>query len=317
MTPWIDGLPPAATARVQRQRASGTAGSLLSVPAAAGVRAAGLTPAGEVFGCCVVNLGWSGSSCGGYGLGQGGLVGYQTPVVSSDSTNRYANGFGPYARAVETAWQGALDRLLAEARALGADGVVGIRTSRRHVDGSAHEFSALGTAVRVLDPAAAPELSARHGVWSAGLSGEDCAAAILSGFVPRGLAFGLTVTTKHEDWTLKQQRSSWQNTEVTGLTELLQTARTGARKRLAAAATRVSGRGDLVVTEAWVRQFDTACLQEHDLNAEAAFVGTVLTEVPHRVRGAGPRPVPVIPLSDGGLGSAPSRTGTSTRRARR
>jgi len=314
VTPWIDGLPPAATARVQRQRASGTAGSLLSVPAAAGVRAAGLAPVGEVFGCYVVNLGWSGGSCGGYGLGQGAL-GYQTPVISSDSTNRYANGFGPFARAVETAWHGALDRLLAEARALGADGVVGIRTSRRHVDGNAHEFSALGTAVRVLDPAAAPELSGRQGVWSAGLSGEDCAAAILSGFVPRGLAFGLTVTTKHEDWTLKQQRSSWQNTEVTGLTELLQTARLGARQRLAAAAARISGRGDLVVTESWVRQFDTACIQEHDLNAEAAFVGTVLTEIPRRARGAGPRPLPVLPLFDGGLRPAASRT--STRRAPR
>ncbi|MGI4894174.1 MAG: heavy metal-binding domain-containing protein [Janthinobacterium lividum] len=315
MTPWIDGLPPAATARVQRQRASGTAGSLLSVPAAAGVRAAGLAPAGEVFGCYVVNLGWSGGFCDGYGLGQGGLTSYQTPVVSSDSTNRFANGFGPFARAVETAWQGALDRLLAEARALGADGVVGIRTSRRHVDGNAYEFSALGTAVRVLDAAAAPELSGRQGVWSAGLSGEDCAAAILSGFAPRGIAFGLTVATKHEDWALRQQRNSWQNTEVTGLTELLQRARLGARRRLATSAAKIAKHGDLVVTEARVQQFDTACNQELDLNAEATFVGTVLIEIPGRARGAGPRPVPVLALSDGGLRPAQSRT--STRRAPR
>jgi len=315
VTPWIDGLPPAATARVQRQRASGTAGSLLSVPAAAGVRAAGLVPAGEVFGCYVVNLGWSGGFCGGYGLGQGGLFGAQTPVVSSSSTNRYAGGYGPFTRAVETAWQGALDRLLAEARALGADGVVGVRTSRRHVDGNAHEFSALGTAVRVLDPAAAPHLSGRQGVWSAGLSGEDCAAAILSGFAPRGLVFGMTVTTKHEDWLLRQQRSSWQNTEVTGLSELLLTARSGARQRLAAAAEGITRRGDLVVTETRVRQFEVACGQERDVNAEATFVGTVLTEVPGRARTAAPRPLPVLPLSDDGLRRSPSRT--STRRAPR
>ncbi|MFD0482861.1 hypothetical protein ACFQ46_09670 [Kineococcus sp. GCM10028916] len=62
MSPWAGGLPPAALARVTRQRAGGATGSFLSAPGAAAVAAAGLAPVGEVFGCLVMNLGWSGVS---------------------------------------------------------------------------------------------------------------------------------------------------------------------------------------------------------------------------------------------------------------
>src|SRR5947209_18515933 len=76
----LAGLPPAAVERVRHQRSSGVRGSLLSAPAAAAVRSAGLEPVGEVFGCIVVAFGWSGGSCGyGYGwnttYGGGGPVG--------------------------------------------------------------------------------------------------------------------------------------------------------------------------------------------------------------------------------------------------
>src|SRR5690349_15304769 len=60
----LAGLPPAALERVRHQRASGVRGSLLSAPAAAAVRSAGLEPVGEVFGCIVVAFGWSGGACG-------------------------------------------------------------------------------------------------------------------------------------------------------------------------------------------------------------------------------------------------------------
>src|SRR3954468_17937077 len=60
----LRGLPPAAVDRVRHQRASGVRGSLLSAPAAAAIRSAGLEPVGEVFGCIVVTLGWTGGGCG-------------------------------------------------------------------------------------------------------------------------------------------------------------------------------------------------------------------------------------------------------------
>src|SRR5947208_16946040 len=60
----LAGLPAAAVERVRHQRASGVRGSLLSAPAAAAIRSAGLEPVGEVFGCIVITLGWTLGGCG-------------------------------------------------------------------------------------------------------------------------------------------------------------------------------------------------------------------------------------------------------------
>jgi hypothetical protein len=51
-------LPPVARARVDRFAGSGLRTSLLTVPGAVGVEAAGLTPIGEVMGCIVERMGW-------------------------------------------------------------------------------------------------------------------------------------------------------------------------------------------------------------------------------------------------------------------
>src|SRR3954463_1492500 len=68
----LRGLPPAAVNRVRHQRASGVRGSLLPGAGAAAVRSIGLEPVGEVFGCVVVTLGWTGGGCGyGYGWNRG------------------------------------------------------------------------------------------------------------------------------------------------------------------------------------------------------------------------------------------------------
>ena len=89
MSDWVDGLPPAAHDRVQRQRRSGTASSLFSAPAAAAARSAGLAPVGEVFGCLVMHLGWSNNGCGWYGQmggwGAQGMFGGVSPVHSTNS----------------------------------------------------------------------------------------------------------------------------------------------------------------------------------------------------------------------------------------
>ena len=50
---------------------------------------------------------------------------------------------------------------------------------------------------------------------------------------PAGVAFGYSLALKHEDWQLRQQRSTWTNQEVDGLTELLGAARADARRALA------------------------------------------------------------------------------------
>ncbi|WP_147430157.1 heavy metal-binding domain-containing protein [Frondihabitans australicus] len=331
MSGWTNGLPPAAHDRVARQRASGTAGSLFSAPAAAAAKSAGLVPIGEVFGSLVMNLGWSGTGCnfygmygrggaggfggggfnGGGGFAAGGLFGgnmmnYQTPVTTSGDHGGYA-GFAPYVKAFEHGWHGAIQRMLAEALALGAEGVVGVKVSRVRIDQSAYEFAAIGTAVRSVDTSLVAR--PREGtVWYANLSAEDCASAIHSGFQPSEMALGLSVATKHEDYVLKQQRSSWAgNQEIEGLTLLVNAARHDARNQLVARARRDGGAGaDLVITNTDVTEFETPCGEEIDLHAEAVFIGTILVPGPMRAFRTRDRPgsaavTTVLPLSDPGV----------------
>jgi uncharacterized protein YbjQ (UPF0145 family) len=340
----LAGLPPAAVDRVRHQRASGVRGSLLSAPAAAAIRSAGLEPVGEVFGCIVVAFGWSGGSCGyaygwnttfpggggpmgGYGgrgrvpgtvgggiaggttanrggatwtAGGWGLGGPVTPVVVSGDMPASRFGWArPYAEAVEHALGEAHRRMLAEAAALGADGVLGITRSVTHLDARIEEYATLGTAVRHVDPA----LGRRPGAtpWAATLTGEDVASAASAGFRPAGVAFGYSLALKHEDWQLRQQRGSWTNQEVDGLTELLAAGRADARRSLARqarTAAQANGRsdGEVVVTDSSVRTFERVCTGEQkDLMAEALFVGTVLT--PHPSGPSRPRTLTVLPLT--------------------
>jgi len=336
----LRGLPPAAVDRVRHQRASGVRGSLLTAPWAAAVRSAGLEPIGEVFGCIVVTLGWTGGGCGyGYGWNRGpggwtgssagipgtfggGIAGgtsagsgrrmappdwqagyfgmgvgggWRTPVVVSGdmAASRFAWA-RPYAEAVQHAWSEAHDRMLAEARALGADGVLGITRRATRIGGTGHEYASLGTAVRFVDPGL--RRPSRGTPWAATLTAEDCAAAASAGFLPAGVATGYSIALKHEDYQLRQQRSTWNNTEVDGLTELLSAARADARRSLAAKARQLSAGGELVVTASSLHTGERPCGEEKDVTAEALFVGTVL--VPHPApSGRLGRALTVLPLT--------------------
>jgi uncharacterized protein YbjQ (UPF0145 family) len=309
MAAGIDGLPPSARDRIERQRASATTGSLLSAPAAAALRSAGLAPVGEVFGCLAMQLGWTSSACGWYGNGAPAWLGnpstgwgYSTtsPVRTTGGASGSYAAFGPYVKAFEQGWHGAIDRMLAEAGALDAEGVVGVAVGRSQLDGQAWEFSALGTAVRSTDRSLTGPPGA-GGPWHTDLTAEDTAAAILSGLMPLGIAFGISVATKHEDWALKQQRSTWSNTEVDGLTELVTAARADARTRITRRAA-ATGAGQLVITRMGLSEFETPCGQEVDMHAEAVMVGTVLAPSPSapfrtRSRPGTAQVLPVMPLS--------------------
>jgi uncharacterized protein YbjQ (UPF0145 family) len=302
-------LPPAARSRIDAQRSSGVAGSLLSAPATAALRGAGLAAAGEVFGCLVMNVGWSGTTgCGAYGSGFSGNFGglgvgtsqWTSPVLTTEGGAW--NAFGAYVQAYESAWHGAVRRMLLEAAALGAEGVVGVRVTRSHLTGSAWEFAALGTAVTVLDRSLVGQDADRH-VWAADLTAEDVAAAVHSGRQPRGMAMGLAISTKHEDWQMRQQRASWSGTEVTGLSGLLHASRDAARNRVTASASRLGG-GTLVVTAMGTREFETACGdKETDLHAETVIQGTVLGPSPQAAFRTASRPgtadvLSVLPVTD-------------------
>lgn len=309
--------------RIERQRASGVRSSFFSAPAAAAAGSAGLAPVGEVFGCLVMSLGWAGTGCnwmnsgtfngqfggafgGSFGSGPGGgggVFGFPyasaiSPITTSGDGGKYS-GFTPYVKAFESAWNGAVQRMLAEARELGADGVVGVRITRTLLESRVWEFTALGTAVRSTDPILVPR-STNHGeVWCTTLSAEDTASAILSGFLPHETVLGLSVSTKHEDWQLRQQRTGWVNQEVDGMSQLIQAARNEARARLAARATH-SGAAELVVTQMDLREFETECTSQQDgrdLHAESTVIGTTLVPVPRfHLRSTPARVLTVLPL---------------------
>ncbi|MDY7543917.1 MULTISPECIES: heavy metal-binding domain-containing protein [unclassified Cryobacterium] len=302
MDEWTGGLPPAAHARIAAQRASRTSGSLLSVAAAASLQSVGLTAVGEVFGCAVMNLGWRGSGCAWWTSGTNmrtSSIGQVSPVTTSGGGSTWGS-FAPYVGAYERGWYGALKRMRVEAQALGAHGVVDIRIHRTRVEGTAWEFSALGTAVRSTDSSHLPFPAADADPWYTNLSGEDCAAALLAGYLPHSVVLGMSVSTKHEDWQLQQQRTSWINGEVTGMTRLVQAARREARERLARRVTH-TGAADLVVTGTTLSEFDTACggSDARDLHAEFVIVGTTLVALPRaNRRPAAPPPLTVMPLRD-------------------
>lgn len=320
MEGWIGGLPPAAAERVARQRDSGVTGSLLSAPAHAALASAGLAPAGEVMGCIVLHLGRTRWSCGWVMGGTSTLSsGYgSTPVVTSTGGGRAQDwqGFGPYVKARQQEYETALHRMLLEAAALGADGVVGVRLTRTAVDAGAEELVALGTAVRWSGGAAPSGAAAQPGArpFCTELTGEQVATAVSSGWRPLGMAIGLCVALKHEDWQLKQQTQNGflgsGNTEVAGLTQLLGAARAGARTRLAERASPL-GRGaagrQVVVSNTVLATWEQQCGQDtRDFVAEAAFFGSVLAPEPGRRAGADrTRPVlSILPLR----GTAPTPT---------
>jgi uncharacterized protein YbjQ (UPF0145 family) len=300
MSDWSGGLPPAAHERVARQRASGVAGSLLSAPGAAAIRSVALQPVGEVFGSLVMQLAWAGGGCGIWNSGFGGGAGFgagnfggggafgggsqfgmwESPVLTTGGRGGRNAGFGSYVDAIQTAWHGALDRMLAEAAALGADGVVGVTITRERMEGNTSEFTALGTAVRSLDASIVPRARGPQDVWAAGFTAEDVTAVVQSGFVPRGMALGVSVSTKHEDPILKNQRSVWNgNIEIDGLTQVIAAARDDARTQLTRRAAMLHG-SDVVITSSHLGEFETPCGEESDLHAEASFVGTVLVPGP-------------------------------------
>jgi hypothetical protein len=135
------GLPPVARARVARVAGGGARTSLLDVNGAAGVEASGFDIVAETLGTAVIQISWTGfQGCGTVGLGGArGLAGTMAP--------RWV-GCEPYVDAVRGGWAAALSRMLAEASAVGADGVVGVRLSDKRLDETKREFVALGTAVR-------------------------------------------------------------------------------------------------------------------------------------------------------------------------
>ena len=137
------------------------------------------------MGCIVEQIGWTGwGGCGVYTAAARAASRWRRRR-SPPSGGGYG-GFAPYVDALYRGWDTAMYRMLLEAQALGADGVVGISWSQERLldQGGAQEFVVRGTAVR-----ARSSVRPAH-IFSTDLSGGDVAKLMHAGWAPTELVLG-------------------------------------------------------------------------------------------------------------------------------
>ncbi|MGH3722000.1 MAG: heavy metal-binding domain-containing protein [Pseudonocardiaceae bacterium] len=286
MTAWDGrGLPPVAAERMRRFAHTGLRTSLLTVPGAAGVQSVGFDPVGEVMGCIVEHIGWSGFG----GCGYFGGFGIAGGTVTSSGSARFV-GFGPYVDALYRGYGTALGRMTEEAAAMDADGVVGVRLSVSHLGAENREFVALGTAVR------ARSQHRPGAVFTTELAGQDVAKLMQAGWVPAALVYGISMAVRHDDWATQRQ-ASWGagNTEVSGYTELVTHVRADARHRFDQQA-RSAGAQGAIVSSMGLSIGEIEPAENHrDHVAEASVFGTALVRF-HQGAAAPTRSLTILPL---------------------
>lgn len=283
--------------RLLRAGDGAVATSLLPVPSAAALRAVRWEPVGDVTGCVVMLVRRFVGACGRTPTPLG-LDAPPAPVVSSGDDGG-PEGLRPRAAARTTGLTGALERMLAQAAVLDADGVVDVRLTETGTEHQMVEFVAAGTAVRV---SGGLPSGGRDGPFATTLDGPATAAALSAGWGPTGVAVGVAAALRHQDQFSRsgagQAVGSFVNAELSGLTDLLTTARADARSRLHEAAVALGG-GDLAVTRFDTRTGRQSITDGHvDDTADVTVVATVLRHAPSGHRDAVRQVRAVLPLTD-------------------
>ncbi len=265
-------------------RASGTWGSALTSDEFVAIRSVGFEPVGQVLGAAVYNIGYT----GGYNCpGAWGSYGYGIPArtVTQVSGRGGFGSFAPLVQAMYEARHKALDRMTAECSALGGHGVVGVQLTIGSFPAGGMEFKAIGTAIRA---PGAPPVSGTKGrgrtlrtPFTSDLSGQDFAKLIMKGWVPAGLALGISIGSRHDDWlTVGQTRWGSGNAEVVGYTELVNDARHDARVQLEKDVKRLGAEGVVIATmEMRVRERECPVQEgRRDHIVEATSIGTAIAK---------------------------------------
>jgi uncharacterized protein YbjQ (UPF0145 family) len=197
---------------------------------------------------------------------------------------------------VQTLYQArrtAISRMVAECAELGGHGVVGVKLTIGSFPAGGLEFKAIGTAVH------APGAPPLKRPFTSDLSGQDFAKLVHSGWMPAGLALGISISARHDDWrTVGQTRWSAGNAEVGGWTELVNDARHDARVQLAADVKRIGAEG-VVIAEMTMRVRERECpAQEggHDHVVETVNIGTAIVRLRNHKERATPPPLAIMSL---------------------
>jgi|SRR5208282_2180746 len=283
-------------------RRGGTWDSVLSVDAFAAIRSVGFVPAGQVFGAAVYYLSATeGVSCPG-GVRRGLLREGSPEAAGGGLINVSGHGIpGPAARLAQGLYDGrrtAIDRMAGECADLGGHGIVGASLQVKEIpadsiSAGAVEFTVIGTAVRArgCPPLGRP--------FATVLSGQDFAKLVMAGWVPAGIALGISVAALH-DHLPTTGSGSWGtgNAEVPAYTDLMIQSRQDARSRLEQAV-RGLGADGVVVSAMALRVRSDACQARPggtDHFAEAVITGTAVTQFADRRKTAPPPSLAVLSL---------------------
>jgi uncharacterized protein YbjQ (UPF0145 family) len=222
-----------------------------------------------------------------YGLavyrGEGSPV-YRPPGSGLSSSGRPApagaaaiGSARPLVSVLYQARRAAISRMTAECTALGALGVIAVHLEVGPFgdDEDILEFRALGTAIR------APGVVSRAQPFASDLSGQDFTKLVAHGWMPVGLALGVAVGYRHDDWlTRGQTMMAAGNVEVEGYTYLVRQMRTDARNELELDLVRMGADG-VVVREMQTKITERKCPivpLGRDHVVEATIVGTAITQ---------------------------------------
>lgn len=281
------GIPPKAEQRLRELR-DGGAGfftSDLSVDEFLLVKQAGLEPVSQVMGSCVYHVGWQPQP--GYWSNYGLLTELTTLT-----------------EAWNEARERAFRRLELEAKAVGANAVVGVHMTRGAYDWAADaiEYVFVGTAVRVpgQPPAEAPLLS--------DLSGQDFWKLRQAGYLPAGIVGASSVFYVVPNWQTQRATtgwlSSWQNQELKDFTEGVYSAREQTMRRLDSQAKRLHADGIVGVDirhHIRPREIDSSNNRRTDLEITFHVIGTAIR---HATEAENPLHVrPVVHLNKQGEGA--------------
>jgi uncharacterized protein YbjQ (UPF0145 family) len=276
-------LPLRAQQRLATMRADEAFTSSLSVDEHHAIRSVGFSPVGQVMGTCVVHPGtYALSMCGYYGYGMSYRWG-TAPIVVAQQVEAALKG----------ARHSAVNRMLQECAGLRGDGIVGVRLTMEKFIAGGIEVQAIGTAVRADGDVRPPS------PFTSDLTGQDFAKLILGGWLPAGLVMGTAVLIRHDDYTTAWQSGSWNNTEVTGITDLVTSTRERARATLQSDAARF-GAQHVVLRDLnlWVsHQRCQSANEGEDHVAESLAIGTALLPLRHGHAIEVPRPLAILRLT--------------------
>ncbi len=305
------GLPPVAAARIDGVRRSGTWSSALSTGEFAALRAVGFEPVGQVMGSAVYHVGRSGRYWGYHDcLYAGAGYAFASSYARVALSGRDAPSAG-LVQVLDQARRAALDRMTAECTALGGDGVVAAQLTVAPFVAQPNclEFKVIGTAVRAAGTVRAPHPFTCH------LDGQGFAKLVTAGWVPVELLYGMSIGVRHDDFGTRAQTRSWNNTEVSGWSDLVQAVRSDACAHLRAQGGRRGGDG-VILSAGDLRIWRESCMrsgnnEQEDHVAEATLVGTTVARFTASRRP--PRTLTVMPLDPEKRRRAMRRTATEMR----